>query len=57
MSTLHAVWARIRVEINFVSTEAANRIEYLQTGKADAILANFTVTPERAEEVDFACLT
>ena len=42
------------VEINFVSTEAANRIEYLQTGKADVILANFTVTPERAEEVDFA---
>ena len=33
------------VEINFVSTEAANRIEYLQTGKVDVILANFTVTP------------
>ena len=42
------------VEINYVSTEAANRIEYLQTGKADIILANFTVTPQRAEEVDFA---
>ncbi len=42
------------VEVNFVSTEAANRIEYLQTGKVDVILANFTVTPERAEEVDFA---
>ena len=32
----------------------ANRIEYLQTGKVDIILANFTVTDERAEEVDFA---
>lgn len=42
------------VEVNYVSTEAANRIEYLQTGKVDVILANFTVTPERAEEVDFA---
>ena len=42
------------VEVNFVSTEAANRIEYLQTGKVDLILANFTVTDERAEEVDFA---
>lgn len=42
------------VEINYVSTEAANRIEYLQTGKVDIILANFTVTEERAEEVDFA---
>ncbi len=42
------------VKVNFVSTEAANRTEYLQTGKVDIILANFTVTPERAEEVDFA---
>lgn len=42
------------VKVNFVSTEAANRIEYLQTGKVDIILANFTVTDERKEEVDFA---
>ena len=42
------------VKVNYVSTEAANRIEYLQTGKVDIILANFTVTPERAREVDFA---
>ena len=42
------------VKVNFVSTEAANRIEYLQTGKVDLILANFTVTDERKEEVDFA---
>ena len=42
------------VKINYVSTEAANRIEYLQTGKVDIILANFTVTPERAQAVDFA---
>lgn len=42
------------VKINYVSTEAANRIEYLQTGKVDIILANFTVTEERAQVVDFA---
>jgi polar amino acid transport system substrate-binding protein len=42
------------VDVNYVSTEAASRIEYLQTGKVDIILANFTVTEERAEEVDFA---
>ena len=42
------------VEINFVSTEAASRVEYLETGKVDIVLANFTVTPERAEKVDFA---
>jgi len=41
------------VKINYVSTEAANRIEYLQTGKVDIILANFTVTEERSREVDF----
>ena len=34
------------VEVNFVSTEAANRVEYLETGKVYIILANFTVTAE-----------
>lgn len=42
------------VEVNFVSTEAASRVEYLETGKVDVVLANFTVTDERAEKVDFA---
>lgn len=42
------------VEVEYVSTEAASRVEYLETGKVDVILANFTVTDERAEKVDFA---
>lgn len=42
------------VEVEFVSTEAANRVKYLETGKVDIILANFTVTEERAKTVDFA---
>ncbi len=42
------------VEIEYVSTEPASRVEYLETGKVDLILANFTVTDERAEAVDFA---
>lgn len=42
------------VKINYVSTEAANRVEYLETGKVDVVLANFTVTEERAQKVDFA---
>lgn len=41
-----------KVEIVFV--EAANRVEYLESGKVDIILANFTVTEERAQKVDFA---
>lgn len=43
------------VEVEYVSTEPASRVEYLKTGKVDVILANFTVTDERAESVDF-CL-
>ncbi len=42
------------VKVNFVSTEAANRVGNLETGKVDIILANFTVTEERAQKVDFA---
>lgn len=42
------------VELNLVPVEAASRVEYLTTGKVDIILANFTVTDERAEQVDFA---
>lgn len=42
------------VEVEYVSTEPASRVEYLETGKVDIILANFTVTEERAEKVDFA---
>ncbi len=42
------------VKINYISTEAASRVEYLETGKVDIVLANFTVTEERAEKVDFA---
>jgi polar amino acid transport system substrate-binding protein len=42
------------VEVEYVPVEAASRVEYLVTAKVDIILANFTVTPERAEQVDFA---
>lgn len=42
------------VEVEYVPVEAASRVEYLETAKVDIILANFTVTQERAEKVDFA---
>ena len=42
------------VEVEYVPVEAASRVEYLVTAKVDIILANFTVTKERAEQVDFA---
>lgn len=42
------------VDLEYVSVDPASRVEYLKTGKVDIILANFTVTDERAEQVDFA---
>ncbi len=42
------------VDLELVSVDAPNRVEYLTSAKVDVILANFTVTPERAEVVDFA---
>ncbi len=41
-------------KVEFVLTEAANRVEYLKANKVDIIFANFTVTPERKEVVDYA---
>jgi len=42
------------VKVNYVPVEAAARVEVLETGKVDLVLANFTVTPARSEKVDFA---
>lgn len=41
-------------KVEFVTLEAANRVEYLKSKKVDIVLANFTVTDERKEQVDFA---
>lgn len=41
-------------KVEFVYVEAASRVEYLKSAKVDVILANFTVTDERKEQVDFA---
>lgn len=41
-------------DVEFIYVEAASRVEYLQSGKVDIILANFTVTDDRSEKVDFA---
>ena len=40
--------------VDFVYVEAASRVEYLKSAKVDIKLANFTVTDERKEQVDFA---
>lgn len=42
------------VDVEYVAVDPASRVEYLTSAKVDIILANFTVTDERAEQVDFA---
>ena len=42
------------VKVEYISLDPASRVEYAETGKVDIVAANFTVTPERAEKVDFS---
>lgn len=45
---------RLGVKLELVPTNPANRIPLLQSRRADLVLANFTITPERAQQVDFS---
>lgn len=42
------------VKVKFVQVNANNRVDTLNANKADIVLANFTVTSERKQVVDFA---
>ena len=42
------------VKVKFVQVNANNRVDTLNSNKADLVLANFTVTDERKQVVDFA---
>ena len=42
------------VKVEYISLDPASRVEYAETAKVDIVAANFTVTPERAEKVDFS---
>ena len=46
--------ADLGVTAKYVPVDAAARTEVLASNKVDITLANFTVTPERSEKVDFA---
>ncbi len=41
-------------KVEFVLVDAANRVAFLESNKVDIIMANFTVTDERKQKVDFA---
>lgn len=40
-------------KVEFVLVDAASRVAYLESKKVDLIMANFTVTDERKQKVDF----
>lgn len=40
--------------VKFMLVEAANRAEFLRSNKVDIMMANYTKTPEREQQVDFA---
>lgn len=42
------------LELEFVETTGATRIPNLQTGKADIVISTLSVTPKRAEVIDFS---
>ena len=42
------------VELEIVPTTGANRIPFLQTGKADVVISSLSVTPEREKVIDFS---
>ena len=42
------------VEPEYTSVDPAARVDVLTSNKVDLVLANFTVTDERKEKVDFA---
>lgn len=52
---LAAAFAKsLGVRLELVPTNPANRIPLLASGKADVVLASFTITDERAKAVDFS---
>lgn len=45
---------KLGVKLEITPTNPANRIPLLASGKVDLVLANFTITEERAKQVDFS---
>lgn len=54
MDFAKALAKSLGVKLELVATNPANRIPLLQSGKADLIVADITITPERAQVIDFS---
>ncbi|WP_054654774.1 transporter substrate-binding domain-containing protein [Lentilactobacillus kisonensis] len=50
----HKVAKDLGVKVKFVQVNANNRVDALNSNKVDLVLANFTVTPQRKQVIDFA---
>jgi len=50
----HEFARRLGVKLQLVPTNPANRVPLLLSGKVDLVLANFTITEERAKQVNFS---
>lgn len=48
-----ALATSLGVKLHVVNVTSDNRIPYLQTGKVDVVFCNFTITPQRAQAIDF----
>lgn len=49
-----AIAEKLGVKLQLQPTNPANRVPLLVANKVDLVLANFTITPERAEQVNFS---
>lgn len=49
-----AIADKLGVKLQLQPTNPANRVPLLVANKVDLVLANFTITPERAEQVNFS---
>lgn len=50
----NAIAQALKVKVQLIPTNPANRVPLLTSKKVDLIVANFTVTQERAQAVDFS---
>lgn len=49
-----AVADKLGVKLKLVPTNPANRMPLLISNKVDLVMANFTISPERAQQIDFS---
>ena len=54
MDFAQALADKLKVKLEVIPTNPANRVPLLVSGKVDLVVANFTISEERAKQVDFS---